>query len=190
MALNLDLDALTAQERYKLLKAVVVPRPTAWVATVNVNVIENAAPYFFNMFGQDSANVILGLEHRVDGMAKDAERNLDATDEFVVNIVIPDLLEGMVGSAAVYASDEGEPEALGLKLAPSAKVTPPRLADAPVATECVRMFALSLSSERSIMLVCAVGLAARDGLIDAKKYVDWVDDYPVARLFAYQIGAT
>ena len=78
MAVNLDLDALTAQERYKLLTAVVIPRPIAWVTTVNKDGLVNAAPFsFFNVFGQDPALVILGLERRADGSRKDTECNID-----------------------------------------------------------------------------------------------------------------
>jgi flavin reductase (DIM6/NTAB) family NADH-FMN oxidoreductase RutF len=186
MAHHLDLDALAPRERYKLLTAVVIPRPVAWVTTVNTEGLVNAAPYsFFNVFGQDPAVIVLGLEHREDGSAKDTERNIDATGEFVVNIATPDLVEAMVGTAANYAPEESEPEALGLALAPSARVAPPRLAAAPVAIECVRMMALSLSRERTILLGRAVGLATREGLLDPDTLrVDWVGEYPVARLFA------
>ncbi len=189
MALTLDLDALSAKDRYKLLTAVVIPRPIAWVTTVNAEGLVNAAPFsFFNVFGQDPALVILGLERR-DGAAKDTERNIDATGEFVVNIPVAEDVEAMVGTAAAYPPDQSETEALGLELAPSLKVAPPRLAKAAVAIECERMMALSLSAERSIMLGRAVGLASRDGLIDSETmYVNWNGDYPIARLFGDRYG--
>ena len=189
MTLNLDLDALSAKDRYKLLTAVVIPRPIAWVTTLNKDGLVNAAPFsFFNVLGQDPALVILGLERR-DGAAKDTERNIDATGEFVVNIPVLDDVEAMVGTAAAYPADQSEPEALGLDLAPSLKVAPPRLAKAAVAIECERMMALSLSAERSIMLGRAVGLASRDGLIDPETmYVNWNGDYPIARLFGDRYG--
>lgn len=186
MATHLDLDALSPRDRYKVLTAVVLPRPVAWVTTIDEQGRVNAAPYsFFNVFGQDPAVVILGLEHKADGTAKDTERNIEATGEFVVNIATPGMLEDMVGTAAAYDADESETEALGLSVTPSRHVAPPRLTDVPVAIECKRMMALSLSRERSIMLGRAVGLTARDGLIDQETlYVDWAGDYPVARLFA------
>lgn len=182
----LDLDSISAQDRYKLLSALVIPRPVAWVTTMDAQGVVNAAPYsFFNVFGQDPALIILGLQHKPDGSLKDTTRNIDATGEFVVNLATPALVADMVGTAASYDPGESEPSALGLKLAPSGRVKPPRLADAPVAIECERMMALSLSAERSILLGRAVGLATRDGLVDANTmYVDWADDYPVARLFA------
>jgi len=186
MSTTLDLDALSPRERYKLLTAVVIPRPVAWVTTANAAGLVNAAPYsFFNVFGQDPALVILGLEHHSDGRPKDTTRNINETGAFVVNIALPDQLEDMVNTAAGYAPDTGEPQALGLALAPSSKVAPPRLAQAPVAIECQRMMSLSLSAEREIMIGRAVALSTRDGLIDTDTLrVDWGGDYPVARLFA------
>ena len=186
MLQHIDLDEITASARYKLLTALVIPRPIAWVTTSDLEGKTNAAPYsFFNVFGQDPAVIILGLEHKADGTAKDTENNINILNEFVVNLVSSDMLENMVETAAVYAPKESEPDILGLSLTSSKKVKSPRLTDAPVAIECERMMSLSLSSERSILLGRAVGVFAKNGLIDATTLnVDWSNDYPIARLFA------
>lgn len=188
MSHHIDLDELTASERYKLLTALVIPRPIAWVTTVSSDGITNAAPYsFFNVFGQDPAIIILGLEHKSDGTAKDTENNINLLNEFVVNLVSSKVLGNMVDTAAAYAPGESEPDILGLSLTPSKKVKPPRLTDSPVAIECERIMSLSLSRERSILLGRAVGIFAKDGLIDSTTLqVDWANDYPIARLFADQ----
>ena len=110
MALHLDLDELSPRERYKLLTALVIPRPIAWVTTINLEGSVNAAPYsFFNIFGQDPAVVILGLEHKANGTAKDTENNINTNLEFVVNLVTSDMLEDMVNTAAAYTPNESEP---------------------------------------------------------------------------------
>lgn len=146
----------------------------------------NAAPYsFFNVFGQDPAIIILGLEHKADGTAKDTENNINMLNEFVVNLVSSDMLEDMVQTAAAYAPGESEPDILGLSLTPSKKVKPPRLTNAPVSIECERIMSLSLSKERSILLGRAMGVFSKNGLINAATlHVDWANDYPIARLFA------
>lgn len=184
--MQIDLDALDARERYKLLCAVVIPRPIAWVTTINAQGGVNVAPFsFFNVFGADPATVILGLEHHADGTPKDTTRNIDETGEYTINILTPDLNDVMVATAARYPANVSEAAALGLDLCPSAKVAPPRLACAPVALECRKTMALSLSAERSIMIGEAIALSARDGLIDVKRYhVDWDGHFPTARLFA------
>jgi flavin reductase (DIM6/NTAB) family NADH-FMN oxidoreductase RutF len=186
MSNHIDLDKLTASERYKLLTALVIPRPIAWVTTVSSEGITNAAPYsFFNVFGQDPAIIILGLEHKADGTAKDTENNINTLNEFVVNLVSSDILEKMVQTAAAYAPGESEPDILGLSLTSSKKVKPPRLTNAPVSIECERMMSLSLSRERSILIGRAVGVFSKNGLINAETlHVDWENNYPIARLFA------
>jgi flavin reductase (DIM6/NTAB) family NADH-FMN oxidoreductase RutF len=184
--MKIDLDELSARDRYKLLSAVVIPRPIAWVTTINRQGLVNVAPFsFFNLFGADPATVILGLEHHADGSQKDTTRNIEETGEYTINILTPDLNDVMVATAARYSADIGEATALGLELTPSTKVAPPRLTCAPVALECRKTMALSLSPERSIMIGEAITLSARDGLIDVERnYVNWKGNYPTARLFA------
>lgn len=183
---SLDLTALPPDIRYKLLTAIVLPRPVAWVTTQSASGVVNAAPFsFFNLFGKDPALVVLGLEHHSDGRMKDTTRNIRDTGEFVINMVPQALMKPMVRSAAFAAPGESEPAALGLDLAASAHVRVPRLAAAPAAIECRRVVGLSFSLEREILIGEARGLASREGLVDTDKWhVNWGGDYPVARLFA------
>lgn len=182
----IDLDALSPRERYKLLCAVVIPRPIAWVTTLSPAKTVNAAPFsFFNVFGADPALVILGLERRADGERKDTAVNIAAGGEFVVNIVTPSLAEAMVASAALYPSQTSEPEALGLATAPSLRVSVPRLAAVPVALECRHRLTLAFSPEREIVIGEALALNAKDGLVDVERmHVHWGDELPLARLYA------
>lgn len=184
--MSIDLTALSPAIRYKLLTAIILPRPIAWITTVSLSGVVNAAPFsFFNLFGQDPALVVIGLENHKDGRLKDTTRNIRDTGEFVINMVSADLVEPMVRSAAFASPEVSEPAALGLTLAASAKVRPPRLAAAPAAIECRRTVGLNFSAEREILIAEAVSLSSRDGLIDTEKwYVNWDGDYPVARLFA------
>lgn len=185
-AQSLGLLGLTPKDRYKLLTAIVLPRPVAWVTTLGPDGTVNAAPFsFFNLFGADPALVVLGLENHADGSRKDTTRNIYHTGEFVVNILTPDLTGPMVDTAAAYPFGTSEPEALGLALAPSAHVAPPRLAAAPAAIECRRTVSLTFSQEREVLIGEAIGLATRPGLVDTgRMHVDWGDAFPVARLFA------
>ena len=190
MSHHIDLDELTASERYKLLTALVIPRPIAWVTTVSSEGITNAAPYsFFNVFGQDPAIIILGLEHKADGTAKDTENNINTLNEFVVNLVSSDILEKMVQTAAAYAPGESEPDILGLSLTSSKKVKPPRLTNAPVSIECERMMSLSLSRERSILIGRAVGVFSKHftltGRIITQSHVFLLIDMLKSKVFLY-----
>ncbi|PWJ20913.1 flavin reductase family protein [Jannaschia seohaensis] len=185
MTVHVDFGDLDPAIRYKLLTALVIPRPVAWITTRGAQGQVNAAPYsFFNVFGQDPPLVVLGLEHRTDGSPKDTTANIARDGEFVVNIATPDLVEEMVATASAYPTERSEPEALGLPLAASSRVAPPRLARAPVALECRRLVALKFSAERDLLVGEVLGIAARDGLIDPETWrVEWAGAYPVARLF-------
>jgi flavin reductase (DIM6/NTAB) family NADH-FMN oxidoreductase RutF len=183
--MQLDFAELEPLQRYKLLSATVIPRPIAWVTTRSAEGVVNAAPYsFFNVFSEDPALIVLGLQHR-DGVPKDTTRNIHQTGEFVVNIATPAAAPAMVDSAAAYAPEASETDALGLETLPSLKVAPPRLACAAVALECRRHVALAFGPQRELMIGEVVAMAARPGLIDpATLRVEWDGDYPLARLFA------
>ena len=71
MSQHINLDELTSNEFYKLLTALVITRPISWVITSHRKGETNAAPSsFFNIFGQDPAIIIKGLEHKAHGTAK------------------------------------------------------------------------------------------------------------------------
>ena len=186
----LDFDDLKPRERYKLLTATVIPRPVAWVTSANADGVVNAAPYsFFNVFGEEPALIVLGLQHKADGTPKDTTNNIRTAGEFVVNIATPALVDAMVDTAASYPPETGEPGALGLDLSPCVKVAPPRLAAAPVAFECRRLVALNFGWNRELLVGEAVAMHARDGLIDPETLrVDWQGAFPIARLFADRYG--
>lgn len=184
--LYLDFAELVPMQRYKLLSSIIVPRPIAWVTTKSRAGLVNAAPYsFFNVFCEEPALVILGLQHNDGAVAKDTARNIRETGEFVVNMVPESLFEAMVASAAALASEVSEPELLDLALADGVSVDVPRLAGTPAAFECRHERTLTLSPLRDIVLGEVVGLWSEPGLVDATNHhVDWKDDFPVGRLYA------
>lgn len=52
-----DAQSLTARENYKLLIGSIIPRPIAFVTTLNQDASVNAAPFsFFNIVNKSSAN--------------------------------------------------------------------------------------------------------------------------------------
>src|SRR5262249_38225799 len=67
---------------------------------------------------------------------KDTLRNVEATREFVVNVVDDALAEQMNLTSGDYAPEVDEFELAGLVTVPSAKVKAPRVAGAPINMEC------------------------------------------------------
>ncbi|MEJ8475387.1 flavin reductase family protein [Roseibium algae] len=181
----LDFDELDGRSRYKLLTATVVPRPIALVSTVSANGVVNAAPFsFFNIFSEDPALAILGLEARRDtnGM-KDTTRNIIDTGELVINLVDQKMGDAMAACAADLPKDISELPFAGLTEAPSKRVTPPGIAESPIRLEC-RLFEMrKITSSRHLCIAEILALHSRDGLIDPENlHVDTSAYTPIGRL--------
>jgi flavin reductase (DIM6/NTAB) family NADH-FMN oxidoreductase RutF len=182
-----DLEPLA---RYKLLCAAVCPRPIALVTCVSSSGVVNAAPFsFFNVFSEDPALIVLGLQHRrrADGTiyAKDTSRNIAETGMFVVNMVDEDLAEAMNITAIDFPPEVSEIDAANLTLKAGATLPVPRIAEAPFAFECRRHSVLAFSPTREMVIGEVVHMHARSGLVDeATHRVSQADYKPVGRLFA------
>jgi flavin reductase (DIM6/NTAB) family NADH-FMN oxidoreductase RutF len=182
--LDLKLAELEPRLRYKLLCGLVVPRPIAWVTTLSPAGIVNAAPFsFFNVFSEDPALVVLGVQHKADGTPKDTSRNIAAAGEFVVNVVGEVVAEAMNLTAVDFPQGESEPAIAGLELASSTHVKPPRLAEAPAALECRRTVSMLFGPGRELIVGEVLGVHARAGVVDpATLSVDFDALRPVGRL--------
>ena len=85
--MRFDMAGMTAQQRYKVLSASIVPRPIAWITSLSADGVRNAAPFsFFNMMGNDPPTLAVGIMPQ-NGRMKDTADNILATAEFVVNLV-------------------------------------------------------------------------------------------------------
>src|SRR5436189_5712909 len=104
---QLDPHTLGQRETYKLLIGCVVPRPIAWVSTVDLAGVRNLAPFsFFNAIGSNPPAISVSISYveGIDGR-KDTLRNISDTGEFVVNIVGEDLAQAMNATSAGYLPD-------------------------------------------------------------------------------------
>ena len=121
--MRFDLDQLETPVAYKLLAATVMPRPIAWVTTVDESGRVNAAPYsFFNALASDPPMVMIAFNgyHRHGG-EKDTLHNIKASGEFVVNLVPLKLKDAMNASTANVAPGVDEFELAGLTPEPLAR---------------------------------------------------------------------
>jgi flavin reductase (DIM6/NTAB) family NADH-FMN oxidoreductase RutF len=136
-------------ETYKLMVGAIVPRPIAFVSSIDANGIRNLAPFSF--FTACSANppVVCFSPMVRPGPApfKDTLRNIQATGEFVVNIVSEEFAEKMNATAAEVAPEVDEFEISGLTPLVSDLVRPPRVAESHVQMEC-RLHQLITISEK------------------------------------------
>jgi flavin reductase (DIM6/NTAB) family NADH-FMN oxidoreductase RutF len=117
------------------LKAIVAPRPIAWISSLSAEGVANLAPYsFFNIFSEDPSYVAFG-----SGGVKDSLRNIQATEEFALNLVTHDLREAMNASSAHVGPHVDEFILAGLSKAPCQFIKAPRVAESPTCLEC-RLF--------------------------------------------------
>jgi flavin reductase (DIM6/NTAB) family NADH-FMN oxidoreductase RutF len=190
--MDLEFASLPLQERYKLLASLVIPRPIAWISTVDAAGVNNCAPYsFFNAFAEDPPLCMVSFGPRQDGMTKHTLTNILDTGEFVVNLVDEATANAMHLSAEEIPQDESEFAKTGLTPAPALRVRHPRIAEAPISFECTVYKTLEITATRVFVFGEIVLLHARDGIVDpATKRVDEAHYRPIGRLYANRYCTT
>src|SRR5262245_13282015 len=95
--MTIDPAAASVQNVYKLMIGVIVPRPIAFVSTISSNGIRNLAPFsFFTAISANPPVICFSPMVRGGGGArKDTLQNIEATREFVVNVVSEDFAAQM-----------------------------------------------------------------------------------------------
>ncbi len=117
---------------YRFLTALVVPRAIAWVSSLSVDGIANLAPHSFFTVASSRPPIVCftSVGH------KDTLRNITETREFVVNVASLPQLDQVNQTSARFEPEISEAEAVGVAMAPSSFVAPPRVADSPGSLEC------------------------------------------------------
>lgn len=166
-------------------KAIITPRPIAWISTQDAEGMRNLAPYsFFNGLADNPPQVMFASTGKKDDQAegKDSLANIRATEVFCVNIVAEDMRDAMNISTDGYAKDVDEFEKAGLEAAQCDTVDCPRLVGAPASLECRMTQIVPLLGENNFMVIGEVtGVHLRDDCL-----VDGIFDVttfrPLARL--------
>ena len=161
-----DLTRLSPFDQYKLLPATIVPRPIAWVVSQNLQGQVNAAPFsFFNAFGAGPPIICIGIGAKEPGHPKDTAANIRATGEFVVNLVGQANAAAMNITAIDFGAGVNELAEAGLTTAASVKIKPPRIAQSPVAMECVRHSFIEFGEDRALLIGEVVAMHVRDDAV-------------------------
>lgn len=137
---------------YKLMIGSIVPRPIAFVSTVNPQGQRNLAPFsFFNAICPNPPVVCFSPVFRPGAAvaAKDTLRNVRDTGEFVVNIVSEEFAEAMNATSGDYPPEVDEFEVAGLTPLASERVKPARVAESKVQMEC-RLLQIVTISEKPL----------------------------------------
>ena len=178
----IDAQELDAEQTYKLLTGVVVPRPIAWITTRSAAGVVNVAPFSAFTFVSNKPPLLGVNIGRKAGLRKDTANNIISRREFVVHIANSRLTPEVHASAVEHAPDVSEVDLLGLVTLPSLHGSVPRLQAAPVAMEC-RLHSVTPYGDTGAEFFVGEVLCwhLRDGLMVNGK-VDSFELDPVCRL--------
>jgi flavin reductase (DIM6/NTAB) family NADH-FMN oxidoreductase RutF len=145
---------LSPQDNYKLLAGTVLPRPIAFVSSIGADGVPNLAPYsFFTVASANPPIVVFCPMFRPErpGIAsvKDTLSNIQATKEFVVNIVSEEFIGKMNQTAAEVSPQVDEWQLSGLTPVPSESVRPPRVGESRMQMEC-RLLQVVVASDKTM----------------------------------------
>ncbi|AMN41504.1 flavin reductase family protein [Rhodoplanes sp. Z2-YC6860] len=165
-----------------------MPRPIAWVSTVNAKGVINLSPFSqSNILGWDPPYVMFSAFTRFDGRRKDSVANAEETGEFVFNMATYALRDAVVLTSAIEEPGIDEMAQAGLTPAPSRLVKPPRVAECPISLECKHYQTTVLPSDtaglyNSVVMGRVVGIHIDDSIITAAGKLDMLKARPLARM--------
>lgn len=176
MRAEFEPEASAPRDFYRLLTALVTPRPIAWVSSRSAEGVDNLAPHsFFTVVSSDPPMVAFSSVGR-----KDTLRNVKATGEFVVNLTTAALTEQVNLTGTDFPPELSEFDTVGLGREPSVRVAPPRVADAPAALECVVHTLVELGDSTLVIGRVVVAAVAEEVMVDGHPDINLLR--PIARL--------
>ena len=203
--MDIDLAALPANEIYHLMTQTVIPRPIAWILTMNQagkvdpGSVEsdisgsgsyNLAPFsFFNALASAPPTLMVSIGKKPDGHLKDTRANLTTGQSCVVHIAGSRQASLVSESSRTLDYGDSEVEATGMTLVTFEGFPLPRLAECQIAMGCEVAEVIELGPvPQAILLLTMKRLFISDAAVatDAKgrmKVLAQVID-PLARLGA------
>lgn len=146
-------NTLNEEAAHTLLKSVVVPRAIAWISTIGVNGVPNAAPFScFTFVATEPPMVCVSFGRKKTGK-KDTLLNIESTGEFVVNVASSGRAPALSSTSAEFAREVSEFKEVGLVSEASEMVKPPRIQGCPVQMECILVQALELGKSRHMLVI-------------------------------------
>lgn len=175
--MNIQPNALTERENYKLLISTIIPRPIAFVTSMNEAGVVNAAPFsFFNIVSSNPPLISVSVQRKA-GVQKDTARNITTSNQFVVHIVDENIVAEVNKTAANLAPDDSELDLTTLTLVDSEIVQVPAIQEAKVRFECELVQHVPLGGEDGqsgcdLLIGRVVQYYVQDGLRDDNGHID------------------
>lgn len=180
--ITIDPKSLGAEQAYRLLTGIVVPRPIAWVTSMSRTGSVNLAPFSAFTFVSPKPPMLAISIGRKFGVYKDTARNILEREEYVVHIADSSLMTAVHESSAEHPPEVSEVEVLGLATITSDHIAVPRLEAAPIAMECRFRQCLEFGETRSRLIVGEVlAFHIKDDLLNNGK-IETESLDPIARI--------
>jgi len=167
-------ETLSRERRYHLMCSCIVPRPIAWVGTVNEDGSYNLAPYsYFNGVSATPPIISIGIGSAHEKNEKDTLRNARRTGELTVNIPALDQADLVEASSESLPYGEDEFKQCGLTPRPGQAVSAPLVAEAGVSFECAVYDIIPIRDSGNTLLLAEIKiLHIFDSILDDNGYVD------------------
>ena len=169
--------------RHNPFKALIVPRPIAWMSTLSANGTPNLAPFsFFNAIADRPPMLAVSFASRVNTLV-----NLEETGECTCNFVSKPMVDAMNMSSAAVADTVNEFDLSKIDSVASTMVKPARVALSPSALECTLWKTIDLpalpeqTQGYTMALLNVIGVHIKDEYIK-EGMVDTVAMQAVSRL--------
>src|SRR5262245_27174054 len=163
--MEIDPASLDRKGAYHLMISCIVPRPIALVTTVSREGVVNMAPFsYFNGVSSTPPIVSISVGSTKTGR-KDTWRNIEETGEFVVNVVVPELMDGVIVGAAEHPPHVSELELAKLTPLASRTLKPARIEESPVHMECALYRIVEIEGGSALILGRVLLSHVRDGVL-------------------------
>ena len=180
--MTIDPKTLTAREVYGLLISAIVPRPIAFVTSMDERDVVNAAPYsFFNAIAS-SPPLLMISANRKKGSQKQTTKNILARKEFVVNIVHEAMAVAVNTASADFPEEISKIDLLGVTLLPSLRISPPRIADSLVHCECTLYKHIEIGNEPVDLIIGEIVQFHVEDALFVDGVIDQTRFEPIARM--------
>jgi flavin reductase (DIM6/NTAB) family NADH-FMN oxidoreductase RutF len=166
---SFDLTTGEANDHYKLLTGLVIPRPIGWIGTKAVNGELNLAPFsFFNAVSSEPPIVLFSAGRHFD-RPKDSVTFAEESGVFTVNIVSEDLADAMNRSSGTFAPGEDEFVIAGLTPVMGTAVDAPMVGEAPANLECRVIDVIDIGAATRMVLGGVAMIHVREDALDGSR---------------------
>ena len=165
-------DTTNARYFFQLFSGSLVPRPIAWITTINEDKTVNLAPYSFFGGVNTRPPMIMVSIGRHEGQLKHTGQNITRTKECVIHIPSERNVDDVNKSAYKFEKNVSEVEVLDLPLQQSEHIETPSLADSLIRFECKLNKIVDLPTN-DMFIFDVVSLVIddsviKDGIVDIK----------------------